>query len=340
MDPGYTVDILQSESDLRAVAGEWLALWCEDSRATPFQSPHWNLAWWQHLNPGGTLAVVTLRRRSELVGLAPWWLSGEAEAGRRLLAFLGTGVSDYLDVLRREHDNIRWPPHAVARMLRELDWDECDLNELRRDSPLIEHGASEFPELSEESSVCPVLQLPDTCASVDRAVSRGAARALRYYRRRLTRMHQFEIETADRLNVDYMLSELFRLHREVWSARGQSGVLCGKEIADFHHEAASGLLRDGVLRLYLLRIDGRSAAVFYGFCSHRRTYYYLGGFSAEFARLNPGTIAIGHAIEQAINERSLEFNFLRGSEQYKYWWGAVDRLSFRLRLSRRVLNEN
>jgi hypothetical protein len=164
MDPGYTVDILKSESDLRPLVGEWLALWCEDSRATPFQSPHWNLAWWQHLNPGGTLAVVTVRRRSELVALAPWWLSGEA--GRRVLAFLGTSVSDYLDVLRREHDNIRWSPHAVAG--RQLDWNECDLNELRRDSPLIERGASEFADFSEESSVCAVLQLSDTRASVDR----------------------------------------------------------------------------------------------------------------------------------------------------------------------------
>lgn len=339
MERDYIFEILHSEADLRTIAAEWRRLWAEDSHATPFQSPHWNLAWWHHLNPGGTLAIVAVRHQSVLIALAPWYLSSYGEAGQRVLRFLGTGVSDYLDVLQPQRHKISWFRDLAQWSLQQLNCDECDLDELSCDSALMANTASEPVYYVEHRSVCPVLHLSDSSDSLDGSISRAAARALGYYRRRLAREHQFEIEAADQQNIEYLLSELFRLHHELWATRGQSGVLCGKQIAEFHHEAALGLLNEDALRLYVLRIDGRSAAVFYGFACHRRTYYYLGGFAPEFARFNPGTILIGHAIEQAIQEQSLEFNFLRGGEPYKYWWGASDRFSYRLRLPKVVLSE-
>ena len=45
----------------------------------------------------------------------------------------------------------------------------------------------------------------------------------------------------------------------------------------------------------------------------------------EFAALSPGTLVIGTAIESAIREGCGEFDFLRGDEEYKYFWGAAVR---------------
>jgi CelD/BcsL family acetyltransferase involved in cellulose biosynthesis len=334
LNQDYIINILTSQPELLSIAPEWLQLWRETDHAAPFQSPYWNLAWWHHLNPGGTLAIVTVRYRGELVALAPWRLSDGRETGRRVITFMGSGVSDCLDVLCQPGHTIAWFPEVVQDIMRRLDCYECDLDELSRDSPLLDVAKDGLADYAERGNVCPVLQLSGVGDSPDGAISRHAARALGYYRRRLARTHWSEIEAANQQNIDYLLSELFRLHHEEWSARGQPGVLCGREIAEFHRDAASGLLREGALRLYLLRIDGCSAAVFYGFRGNHSTYYYLGGFAPTFARLNPGTVLIGHAIEQAIHEGSREFNFLRGSERYKYWWGARDQPNYRLRIAR------
>ncbi len=335
MSQQYRVEILQSDADVQRIAPEWLSLWRVDSRATPFQSPYWNLAWWRHLNPGGTLAVVTVRDRGELIGLAPWQCGGGMG---RTLTFIGRGVSDYLDVVSRPHFRIQWLPEIARNIMRQLNCDGCDFDELSRRCGLMDDQDRGMSGVVEGGSICPVLQLPETVEQLDRAISPKASKSLGYYRRRLVRSHCCEIESANQRNLDYLLSELSRLHHEIWSARGQCGVLYGKGIADFHQDAALGLLHEGALRLYLLRIDGCSAAAFYGFCCHQRTYYYLGGFAPKFARLNPGTLLIGHAIEQAIHEGSREFNFLRGSEHYKYWWGAQDRVSYRVRLSNTSTN--
>src|SRR5947209_647548 len=214
---------------MRKIAAEWLELWWQDSHATPFQSPHWNLAWWHHLNPGGTLAVVTVRHWGVLTALAPWWLFQNPRTGQRVLTFLGAGVSDCLDVVQPRDHQIRWIPDVARWVLQQLNWDEYDLDEVSGDSPLMGNAASELAEHTRRSSVCPVLELCSSKEAVDGCISPSAARALAYYRRRLARTHDFEIQAADEQNIDSLLSELFRLHRELWSARGQSGVLCGRE---------------------------------------------------------------------------------------------------------------
>ena len=92
----------------------------------------------------------------------------------------------------------------------------------------------------------------------------------------------------------------------------------------FHRDAVDRLGRAG-LRLYLMRLVGRVAGAYYGFHHDDRAYYYLGGFDPSFSFESPGTILVGHAIEEAVREGAREFHFLRGAEAYKYEWGAKDR---------------
>jgi CelD/BcsL family acetyltransferase involved in cellulose biosynthesis len=40
-------------------------------------------------------------------------------------------------------------------------------------------------------------------------------------------------------------------------------------------------------------------------------------------------VIVAHAIEQAVREGATTFDFLRGAEDYKYAWGAKDRVNQR-----------
>jgi CelD/BcsL family acetyltransferase involved in cellulose biosynthesis len=84
------------------------------------------------------------------------------------------------------------------------------------------------------------------------------------------------------------------------------------------------MLEQGLLRLHTLRLGGQAAAAFYGFATPTRWVYYLGGFAPGFERYSPGTLAVGHAVERAIQAGAQSFDFLRGGEAYKYAWGALD----------------
>ena len=70
----------------------------------------------------------------------------------------------------------------------------------------------------------------------------------------------------------------------------------------------------------------------YGLAAKGRFYHYLGGFDPELHQLSLGTLVIGHAVAQAVDEGLREFDFLRGREAYKYHWGTIDRPSYARRL--------
>jgi CelD/BcsL family acetyltransferase involved in cellulose biosynthesis len=78
-------------------------------------------------------------------------------------------------------------------------------------------------------------------------------------------------------------------------------------------------------RFYGLRLGGRLVSSWYGFHAHGICYAYLTGFEPGTERLQPGTLLVGHAIEAAEREGLAEFDFLRGQEPFKYFWGAIDR---------------
>jgi hypothetical protein len=90
---------LSSLERLRSIEQEWLALWQRCSHATPFQSPNWLIPWCEHFGGQGELCALAFWQDGKLAGIAPWEIVTEATTGERQLLLLGTGITDYLDVL-------------------------------------------------------------------------------------------------------------------------------------------------------------------------------------------------------------------------------------------------
>src|SRR5436305_8680 len=104
-------------------------------------------------------------------------------------------------------------------------------------------------------------------------------------------------------------------------------ALADPAVRAFHRAAAREFCAAGMLRLYRLRIGGAVAGVYYGFQHGGSAYAYLGGFDPEMTRLSPGAQLLDYAIRAAMGEGVREFHFLRGGENYKYAWGAADRVN-------------
>jgi CelD/BcsL family acetyltransferase involved in cellulose biosynthesis len=317
--------------ELESLHEEWLALWQRCPGATPFQSPDWLLPWWKHLG-SGELWVLALRQEGRLTGVAPFFIRTAPGSGRREVLLLGTGISDYLDVLL-EPGTERCGTEAILSCLEHHSgrWDLCDFQQLRGESPLLE-AQFQPPWLSELAvqEVCPVLALPGRLDQLPRQLPARMLGKL-WYCRRCAEKSSARMEAASAERFSDLFEGMLDLHRARWAGQGLDGPAGAARLKAFHREAAARFLAAGALRLYGLRLGDRLAATFYGFTHGRRTFFYLAGFEPEFAPLNPATLMIGYAIEQAISEGVSEFDFLRGREAYKYLWGARGRLNYRRR---------
>lgn len=309
---------------LEALRPAWTELWCRSPSATPFQSPAWLVPWWRHIGRG-ELFALTAWQRERLLGLLPCYVY--TDQGTRKLLLLGSGTSDHCDGL--------FDPSGARELAGELlaeiaqvrhRFDVVELQPLGTGSPLLEAPApAGLADARSTQEPCPLLRLPDNRNELDRVVPPGMRQNLRYYRRRAERAGRLWFERATEDSMRVLLQALFELHGARWSERGGPGVLADERVRAFHADAAPELLGAGLLRLYALRLDERIIAALYGFAAKGRFYYYLGGFDPEFGALSPGTLMIGHAVEEAVREGLAEFDFLRGAEPYKYHWGAQNR---------------
>lgn len=290
--------------ELTAVAAEWFDLWRRCPAASPFQTPQWLLPWWNHFGGNG-LCTVAFRRLGRLVGLAPMFEC------RGALSLLGTGVTDYPDILAE-------PGMSIDRLGEHLRQFDVDFTDLRPGAQILEVVFAE----TEPSSVSPVLTVPVTNrASLRRQVAR------------LRREGEVRFETANAETIEEYLDALVKLHQARWTLREERGVFAAGPMAAFLREAAQELLSAGILRFHGLRFDGQLVAALFSMLSRGTSYFYLGGFDPVLASFSPGTMLMGFAIRDAAAAGATEFDFLRGGEPYKYAWGARDRVNMRLRWS-------
>jgi len=70
----------------------------------------------------------------------------------------------------------------------------------------------------------------------------------------------------------------------------------------------------------LLKVDSHLAACQYAFQYFDKVYHYQTGIDPEYSRYSPGLISIGYMIEASINNNAVEYDFLRGGEDYKFHW--------------------
>ncbi len=322
------ITILNTTEALATIESEWLDLWRRDPRATPFQSPMWLLPWWRHFG-SNDLRVIALRQQGRLEALAPLYVVRDEDESLGL--FLGTGISDYLDVLCGTGD------HAGALMaaLAEIDCQLWDLQQMRAGSPLLTASPPDgWSDHLEEQDPCLVLSIEAAGHELEHLLSTHFRKKLRYYQRTLARSAPLLFEAVNGENVDAFLDDLFMLHAARWQRRGMPGMLADEVIQQFHRDVSRAMLEAGALRMVRLRAADRSVAVFYGFAHRQTVYYYLSGYDPDLEKLSPGTVIVAQAIEEAVRAGATTFDFLRGAEDYKYSWGAKERMNQRRQLVR------
>ena len=107
-----------------------------------------------------------------------------------------------------------------------------------------------------------------------------------------------------------------------------------EEMAVFFRRMASALAAEGLVRLFLLRINARPAAAVLCFDAGSYLYMYNSGYDPAFAGLSVGLVSKALCLRWAIENGKKGLDFLRGDEPYKYDFGAKDQQIYRLRVRR------
>jgi CelD/BcsL family acetyltransferase involved in cellulose biosynthesis len=312
---------LEGRASLGALERDWLALAARHEGSSYFQTPDWVMAWWEALAgrprtrvaawraPSGRLeAIVALSRDRER-------LHRRLPVAVPVYGNSGSGVGDA--------DHCSWlvpadRGDAVAGWLTEAIAGSALL--VRSAAPDWPAGILPAGARAVEATACPRVTLP-LAAGVD-GPSSDFVRQLRRFTRRLGREGvSFEWVPPPQVD-DRLLLALFELHAQGRSrrARGSFGV----EQLAFHRQLATHAEPGRGPAAVVARRGEQIAGVLYGFWWRDTFAAYQSGWDRSHARHGLGNLLVLHALEFAADQGVRTFDFLRGTEPYKYRFGASD----------------
>jgi CelD/BcsL family acetyltransferase involved in cellulose biosynthesis len=306
---------LERYDDLHAIRDEWTAL--AESCGNPFATWEWAATWWEHFGEDRPLLITASRRPDgSLAAVLPLYLS--RKAGLRMARFVGHGVGDVLGPVCAKEDAA-----LASSALRQTVADEgrsWDLLLAERmptgslDRSLPGHV------LQEEAN--PLLPIDGaTWGEFLASCSSNMRGQLRNKRNRLEKKHGARFRLTDeRSRVEEDFDTLVRLHHLRW---GQPGALTEKRVA-FHRDFAARAFERGWLRLWLLEIEGRVVAAWYGFRFGDVEWFYQSGRDPEWDRSSAGLVLLARTLQGAFDDGMSAYSFLRGDETYKQRFATRD----------------
>jgi CelD/BcsL family acetyltransferase involved in cellulose biosynthesis len=124
------------------------------------------------------------------------------------------------------------------------------------------------------------------------------------------------------------LQELFVLHNERAKRKGIRTTFVGEDLYRFHSKIIHYMLEEGKVVLSFLHKESPPLVSYYCFKHNQKYYYFQAGLSDEGEKNSAGAVLFSLIIEKAFKEGCKEFDFLRGSEEYKFYWTKTYRKDY------------
>jgi CelD/BcsL family acetyltransferase involved in cellulose biosynthesis len=321
------VDAEFHQDDLDDLLPEWTELFGQDDRATPFQSPVWSRAWARHFAGAARPWIVTVRDGGRLVGLLPLWR--ERVCGLRLLRVSGE-PADYCDILAlpavRDEVEVTAARHLLSRRDQ---WDALILGQLLPGSGMPRAIDRARLRASHRSgTTCPCIRLP---GSFDAYLATLPSSRRTNIRRRLRNLDggEFQLRVPPVEALPDVIDGWQGLRMRQWDAVGKrlTALQTTRSFRDLLVEVTTELMPAGLALVWEFVRGDEVIGSFINFCDSRAFYQYIGAFAPEFRGLAIGKVATAEGIRWSIATGRSYYDFTRGSEPYKYWYGAVNRIS-------------
>ena len=319
----YSVEL----GDFETLRGEWERLLPRSAGNTIFATPWWQETWWRHFGGTVDLRMLSVRSEGEVVGIAP--LMGS----KGTVEFLGgSDLFDYHEFVVAPQDEDAFF-QTLCDHLVDQEWHTMDLKSIDQDSSTLQRlpalmeqrGAS--VEVVEEDKA-PLSQLPSSWDGYVAALSKKKRHELRRKLRRLEGADSYrQYCCVDPDSVAEGMPDFFELLRS--SGEDKREFLTAEREA-FFLGVARELAPRGQFRLYFLEVGGRRVASCICFDYAGSYFLYNSGYDPDFSSLSVGLLNKALCIQDAIEEGKQCFEFLRGTERYKYDLGAADRSIYRI----------
>ncbi len=313
---------------------------------SPMQSADWLLSWWQayQSNSGNELCVLGVRDHTgRLTALMP--LYTEQSWLGQSLHWMGSGAvcSDHAAIIvphALNHDTVTVngdidsivSPFLDPSIVEQMPvWNRLVLEDIDADDPLMATfihrlKQSGFGLVQKQSGGTCTIPLPGSWEEYLSSLTKNHRKRCRRWVREFfdTGRATVTVNTTpqDCLNAYEVLTDL---HRERRNNLGGTGAFDDEVFWSFHRDAIRALAARQGCELRLLQVDGETVAAEYVLVDSSGFYAYQSGLGRKGEAVSAGSLSLLAVIRDAIRRGMSRVDLLRGTEDYKFHWGAVHR---------------
>ena len=309
----------------RVTMAEVFALWRKYGTVwrwhNPFVTPPWLAAWWRCFGDGRELLLLRVSTNDIVLGVAPLMLQN---GSARIIG--STDLCDYGDCIVAPDGQDRFYGGILSFLAAErvkqliLPQIRPDSSAYRRLLPAAEESGWQVSVNRQNSSL--QLTLP---SSWEHYLKMLGGKQRHEARRKLRRVHEAG-------------------HVEMVKAKADSGVVAAIDVflhlfrhsrhdkmafmtetrEKFFRALAQELAQCDMLSLISMKLDGRPAAALFCVESGDTLYLYNNGFDPRFRAISLGVASKLLSIKMSIEAGMRNYDFLSGTEAYKYRLGATE----------------
>jgi CelD/BcsL family acetyltransferase involved in cellulose biosynthesis len=323
---------------------DWNQLLAKSINDVPFLRFEYLADWWQTRGGGewpveSELAILTAHEGSELVGIAPFFVT-ELEGVKKLMLLGSVEISDFLDlIVSAEHERafIDGLMSTISDQFIPQGIHTVDLDNLLEDSPTVqqlsEAGKSAGFEVNKVIlQQAPCITLPGDWDQYLESIDKKQRHEIRRKMRRAAESDaKVEVYyTSDSTKVE----EDTQAFLDLMAQDPEKAAFLTTAMREQFKLSISQAFANGWLQLAFLKVNGENAAAYLNLDYQNRIWVYNSGLDRRFMEYSPGWVLLGYLLQWANENKRSAFDFLRGNEDYKYKFGAVDRFVCRVTLSK------
>ena len=328
---------------LQPIAAEWNALLDVSASHVPFLRYEYLSTWWQTLGGGewkqAGLAVVTAYQDGRLLGIAPLFAAQNRQDEPALLLLGSIEVSDYLDIIARPEDLPAFFAGLLPYLasLEQPRWQVLDWYNLLEGSPSLPALAQAAAQLGwsftqERLQHSPYIALPGDWETYLAGIDKKQRHEIRRKMRRLEEsglaMRWYLVED------EATLAGEIEAFMDLMAQDSDKAAFLTPPMRQLFTSVTRCAFQAQCLHLAFLEINGEKAAAYMNFDYLNRLWIYNSGVNHDYMEYSPGWVLLGYLLRWANEHNIKEFDFMRGDEEYKYRFGAIDRYVVRAVLRR------
>jgi CelD/BcsL family acetyltransferase involved in cellulose biosynthesis len=286
-----------------------------------FVLPPWLKVWQKTFAPETKPYFLTGRQEEKVTGIAPLLIKD------RTASIIGSAdVCDYVDFIvapGKEGDFFK----ALLDDLKGRNVNLLDLGALRPDSAtnafLIDTARKTGYEATcEEEDLSLERDLPPTWDEYLKLLNSKQRHEVRRKLRRLAEAGSINYRFVDKAeSVPDFMDTFLKMFVE---SREDKAEFLTEQMADFFKSMAGAMAEAGLLRAGILEVDDKPVAAIIAFDYNDIVYLYNSAYDPNYSSLSVGVLSKALYIKDSIERGKKRFDFLKGTERYKYHLGGTE----------------